>query len=48
LRKRNARVYVKGNIRHPDHKTVWLCQWHEVVMNTETESLAMANMAFLD
>jgi hypothetical protein len=45
---RNARVYVKGNIRHPDHKTVWLSEWHEVVMNTETESQAMADMAFLD
>jgi hypothetical protein len=45
---RNARVYVKGNIRHPDHKTVWLGGWHEVVMNRETEARAMQDVAFLD
>lgn len=45
---RNARVYVKGNIRHPDHKTVWLSDWHEVVMNTETHAEAMEHVAFLD
>jgi hypothetical protein len=45
---RNARVYVKGNIRHPDHKTVWLGGWHEVVMNRETEAQAMQDVAFLD
>jgi hypothetical protein len=45
---RNARVYVKGNIRHPDHKTVFLSFWHEVVQNTETEARAMSQVAFLD
>jgi hypothetical protein len=45
---RNARVYVKGKIRHPDHKTVFLNFWHEVVPNTETDARAMSQVAFLD
>jgi hypothetical protein len=45
---RGAHVHVKGNIRHPDHKTIWLSDWHEVVMNRETESKAMQDVAFLD
>jgi len=45
---RNAHVYAKGNIRHPDHKTVFLSYWHEVVPNTETEARAMSQVAFLD
>jgi hypothetical protein len=45
---RNARVFVKGAIRHSDHQTIWLSGWHEVVMNTETQSRAMRHVAFLD
>jgi hypothetical protein len=45
---RDAQAYAKGNIRHPDHKTVWLSLWHQVVMNTETQSRAMRHVAFLD
>ena len=45
---RDAKVYVKGSIRHPDHKTIFLQEWHEVVMNTETRSRAMQHVAFLD
>jgi hypothetical protein len=45
---RDARVYVKGAIRHHDHQTIRLSDWHEVVMNTETESRAMSHLAFLD
>ncbi len=45
---RNASAYVKGGVRHGDHKTVWLDVWHEVVMNTETQAVAMRNVAFLD
>jgi hypothetical protein len=48
LMTRDARVYAKGAIRHPDHKTVWLSLWHQVVMNTETEAAAMRHVAFLD
>jgi hypothetical protein len=46
--KRDATVYVKGTIRHADHKTINLVGWHRVVMNTETQAAAMRNVAFLD
>lgn len=46
--RRDARVYVKGTIRHSDHKTIHLDGWHLVEMNTETQSNAMRNVAFLD
>ena len=45
---RNAGVFVKGRIRHPDHATITLHGWHRVVMNTEGQSKAMRNVAFLD
>ncbi len=46
--RRNARVYVRGRVRHSDHKTINLLVWHLVVMNTEKDSRAMRNVAFLD
>jgi hypothetical protein len=45
---RDAKVYVKGAIRHDDHDTLNLAYWHQVVMNTETQATAMRNVAFLD
>ena len=45
---RNPGVYVRGRIRHPDHATISLGGWHQVVMNTENQSRAMRNVAFLD
>lgn len=45
---RDATVYVRGYVRHPDHKTIWLRTWHRVVMNTEARAKAMAHVAFLD
>lgn len=45
---RNPGVYVQGKIRHADHATLCLYSWHQVVMNTEGESAAMRNVAFLD
>ncbi len=45
---REARVYAKGTVEHPDHDTIWLAFWYQVVMNTETQSRAMRNVAFLD
>jgi hypothetical protein len=47
-RQMNARVYAKGSIRHPDHRTIVLHGWHEVLMNTENQSRTMRNVAFLD
>jgi hypothetical protein len=46
--RRNPGVYVKGRIRHADHATITLHGWHRVVMNTEGQSKAMKNVAFLD
>ena len=46
--RRNLGVYVKGRIRHADHATITLHGWHRVVMNTEGQSKAMQNVAFLD
>ena len=46
--RRNMAVYVRGRIRHPDHRTIVLHQWHRVQMNTEGQSRAMRNVAFLD
>jgi len=48
IMKRGARVLARGRVRHPDHSTIVLNGWHEVVMNTESNSLAMGNVAFLD
>ncbi len=46
--RRNPKVYVRGRVRHRDHKTVVLDGWHEVLSNTENLSHAMRNVAFLD
>jgi hypothetical protein len=46
--RRNPGVYVRGRVRHPDHATITLPGWHRVVMNTEAQSRAMRNVAFLD
>ena len=46
--RRNPGVYVKGRVRHADHATITLHGWHRVVMNTEGQSKAMRNVAFLD
>src|SRR5215469_14127202 len=46
--RRNPKVYVRGRVRHLDHKTVVLDDWHEVLSNTENLSHAMRNVAFLD
>jgi len=46
--RRNPGVYVRGRIRHADHATITLHGWHRVLMNTESQSKAMKNVAFLD
>ncbi|MCE9568046.1 MAG: hypothetical protein K8U57_39090, partial [Planctomycetes bacterium] len=46
--RRNPGVYVRGRVRHADHATITLNGWHRVVMNTEGQSKAMKNVAFLD
>jgi hypothetical protein len=46
--RRDSKVYVRGRVRHRDHKTVVLEGWHEVFGNTENLSYAMRNVVFLD
>ncbi len=46
--RRNPLVFVWGRIRHADHKTIMLHDWHQVLMNTENQAVAMRSVAFLD
>jgi hypothetical protein len=46
--RRNAGVFARGTVRHPDHATITLPCWHQVLMNTENSTRQMANVAFLD
>ena len=46
--RRNPSMFVRGRVRHSDHKTIILNGWHQVMMNTENESLAMRHVAFID
>jgi hypothetical protein len=46
--RRNPGVFVRGKVRHADHKTIVLNGWHQVLMNTETQSAAMRHVAFID
>ncbi len=46
--RRNPQVFVRGKVRHADHKTIVLNDWHQVLMNTETQSVAMRHVAFID
>jgi hypothetical protein len=46
--RRNATVYVRGRISHPDHKTIVLDGWHRVLMNTESEAPGSHHVVFLD
>lgn len=45
---REPRVYVRGRVCHPDHKTIVLDDWHRVLMNTEREAPGATKVVFLD
>ena len=45
---RDAEVYVRGEVRHRDHKTVDLDGWHRVYMNRERFARHAPQIAFLD
>jgi len=47
-RVRNAGVYARGSVRHRDHATITLHEWHQVWMNTENATRQKANVAFID
>lgn len=44
----NASVYARGAVRHPDHKTIRLDGWHQILMNTEAEAPGARHIFFLD
>jgi hypothetical protein len=46
--RRNAQLYVRGRVWHPDHKTIILPCWHRVLMNTENLAPGRGNVTFLD
>jgi hypothetical protein len=46
--RRDAEVYVRGRVWHPDHKTVILGCWHRVLMNTENLAPGRSAVTFLD
>lgn len=48
LMRRGMRVFARGRVSHPDHATIHLEGWHEVLMNTENEAASMKHVAFLD
>ena len=48
MMRRDMRVYARGRVWHPDHKTIYLDSWHRVFMNTENQAPAMRNVVFLD
>ena len=48
MMRRDMGVYARGAVSHADHATITLPFWHRVMMNTETQSRTMANVAFLD
>jgi hypothetical protein len=45
---RDAEVYVRGEVRHRDHKTIDLDGWHRVYMNRERLARHAPQIAFLD
>jgi hypothetical protein len=45
---RDATVYAKGYVRHPDHSTTYLDGWYKVEPNTENKAKAREFLAFLD
>ncbi|HYZ83478.1 MAG TPA: hypothetical protein VE621_03710 [Bryobacteraceae bacterium] len=45
---RDADVYARGDVRHRDHKTIYLDGWHRVYMNRERMARHAPQIAFLD
>lgn len=47
---RGARVFARGLVRHPDHRTLTLNGWHEVLANTEAQASveAQRKLEFID
>jgi hypothetical protein len=48
MMRRDMGVYARGAVSHADHANITLPFWHRVMMNTETETDTMRNVAFID
>lgn len=46
--RRNLGVFARGTVRHPDHATITLHDWCQVLMNKENKAHGRKNLAFLD
>lgn len=46
--KRNMTVYGRGRVKHRDHKTITLKDWHRILPNRESEASFIETLAFLD
>ncbi|MBX7207534.1 MAG: hypothetical protein K1X78_04410 [Verrucomicrobiaceae bacterium] len=46
--RRNPGVFARGAVRHPDHATIVLHDWHRVLINEEHRAPSRNNLAFLD
>ena len=46
--RQNPQAYVRGTVRHPDHKTIRLDEWHRVLTNTENQAPSMRHLVFID
>lgn len=46
--RRDATVYVRGKVTHPDHATIRLPGWHRLLPNTESRAPGARQVAFLD
>ena len=46
--RRNPGVFARGAVRHPDHATIVLHDWHRVLINEEHRAPSRSNLAFLD
>jgi hypothetical protein len=46
--RRNPGVYARGAVRHPDHATIVLHDWCQVLINEEHRAPSRSHLAFLD
>ena len=46
--RRDATVFARGRVRHPDHATVVLDGWHRVELSREVDAPHARNVVFLD
>ncbi len=44
----DASIYIRGYVKHPDHKIIHLKVWHTVLPNTANKAKAGRNLRFLD